>query len=531
MNAMQELWDKIRALFEPILSRSIKDVDSWDGSASNYADTNAYCAACLIDVNGAAGRNEKAQSHCMLPVRGPGDGADTYVRQAVYAAAGGHGISQVKKPEDVPEDDWNAAVKAAANKLITAYGQMDVQAPDAVYNLAGKEPPEEKRDMSSKQRAISLADVYHQVAVGLYGDGEDPSAAYLMDLFVDDGQIVAIANRGGKLMRGVVAVEGDTAKLGSLESVEMIFTSTMRSRFMVTREANGQTRWFALVATNVLNRVGEIDSAALFKDFVRRFTDDPAARPVLLDFYHQSNLIMGEATWLAADDHLLVASGTFYDNELARAFVDASLAGRGAWGNSIGYLPMHEPRSMEVLPGVTIPVYEAGVLRKIAVLPEEKAASWFTTIGVEVERDMEQNVKDALYQLFGPDKKAQADQFIAGLEQTNRSITEQGLVTRQALTEDKVREIAEAAVAKVPAVDLKPLTDAVALLTEQNTKLVERLQALETAEQQRRVDMPERGQANPTYRPRDQRGSGEPSFAELADATLNQMQTRPAGGK
>lgn len=123
------------------MAKAIKDVDKWDGSAERWDSAEDYCAACLIDVNEAAGNEDKVKGMCMLPVREPGDGADTYVRQAVYAAAGGHGIGAVQRPDDVSEDDWGAAVKAAANEIITAYGEMDEVAPDAVYEAAGKEPP------------------------------------------------------------------------------------------------------------------------------------------------------------------------------------------------------------------------------------------------------------------------------------------------------------------------------------------------------------------------------------------------------
>ena len=119
--------------------RTIKEVTTWDGSASNYKDTNSFCAACLIDVNTG---DTKDQAHCMLPVREQGDGSDVYVKQAVHACAGGHGLSQVKKPDDVSDADWNAATKKAANEIIKAYGEMDEQAPDAIYMAAGKEVPQ-----------------------------------------------------------------------------------------------------------------------------------------------------------------------------------------------------------------------------------------------------------------------------------------------------------------------------------------------------------------------------------------------------
>jgi len=48
-----------------LVRRELDVFRAWDGSASNYTDTNAYCRACLIDVNSATDRDEKAQSHSL----------------------------------------------------------------------------------------------------------------------------------------------------------------------------------------------------------------------------------------------------------------------------------------------------------------------------------------------------------------------------------------------------------------------------------------------------------------------------------
>lgn len=42
----------------------------WSGAASNYKDTAAYCAACLIDDNEPG--QPKVQSKCHLPIKEPG---------------------------------------------------------------------------------------------------------------------------------------------------------------------------------------------------------------------------------------------------------------------------------------------------------------------------------------------------------------------------------------------------------------------------------------------------------------------------
>jgi hypothetical protein len=400
------------------------------------------------------------------------------------------------------------------------------------------EPPVEVAEQTPvapvvAQRALGISDVYQQLQAALPVANETATpdtVAYMVDLFVDSGQLVALLNQGGKLYRAPVGIAGGVAQLsGTPEPVEVNFAPTMRSRVTVARLADGRVRWFALVGTNVLNRSAQIDSAALYADLVRNFR--AGGEPVYLDFFHEGPLILGHADWLDTDGHALVASGLLDDNELARAYLDASAAGRGQWGCSISYMPSTEPRNMEIVPGVTIPVYEAGVLRRIAVLPEDKAASWFTAIGVEVKR-MKKDVEDALKVLFGDEEKAKA--FVASIDATNRSIDEQGLVTRTVLGEAEVRRIVAEAVAALPKPE--PIAPAVVDFAPVNAileALTARVAALETAETERqnvrRQDMPAPRNAEVTFRPRMQRQAGEQSAAQIAEATLAKL--RPAGAQ
>jgi|SRR5579859_4375931 len=99
---------------------------SWDGSASQYSSTEAYCSACLIDLNPSG--QDKVQSKCKLPVK---DTNGNVNRNAVHAAAaalaGGRG--GVNAPP--------AEKKKAAKALIRYYGQMKEDAPDSLKRIAG----------------------------------------------------------------------------------------------------------------------------------------------------------------------------------------------------------------------------------------------------------------------------------------------------------------------------------------------------------------------------------------------------------
>lgn len=48
---------------------------AWDGSASRFKDTDAFCAACLVDDNPPGA--EKKQSLCHLPIKEPNGNVNT----------------------------------------------------------------------------------------------------------------------------------------------------------------------------------------------------------------------------------------------------------------------------------------------------------------------------------------------------------------------------------------------------------------------------------------------------------------------
>lgn len=99
----------------------------WDGSASNYSDTPAYCDACLVNEN-TGPRSKWVQAECHLPVREPGG---AYNRVALGAAAAalngarGHGVQLAP-----------AVKKAAAKKLAGLYTRFKLPIPESLKNMA-----------------------------------------------------------------------------------------------------------------------------------------------------------------------------------------------------------------------------------------------------------------------------------------------------------------------------------------------------------------------------------------------------------
>ncbi len=95
-------------------------------SASDYADTDAYCKACLIDLNPPG--QDKVQANCKLPVYEP-EGALN--RNAVHAAAGA--LAGARGGVQAPPD----ARRKAARALVRLYRELEEEPSEAVRRLAG----------------------------------------------------------------------------------------------------------------------------------------------------------------------------------------------------------------------------------------------------------------------------------------------------------------------------------------------------------------------------------------------------------
>jgi hypothetical protein len=97
----------------------------WDGSASNYKDSDAYCAACLIDSNPDG--KPKTQDNCKLPVKEPDGDVNTNALSAALGALNG--------ARNALADVSPADKKAAAKKLLSYYNGAKLTVPDSLKRL------------------------------------------------------------------------------------------------------------------------------------------------------------------------------------------------------------------------------------------------------------------------------------------------------------------------------------------------------------------------------------------------------------
>ena len=423
-NPITELFESIKRLFEPLISdvdRAIVSEGSWDGSASKYGSTAAYCSACLIDVNEGAAEDKK-QDLCKLPVKNKGG---NFVKEGLHAAA--VRFNQLKKPEGVDAGKWSAAVKSSAKKLVSLYNQMDEEPPKVLTNAS---------------RAMSLRRIYWAVQDELVRLSSNEEAwSQLLDVYEENGQMYALLSQDGKLYRSYIALGEDDVKLGEWMQVTEIHPAITakpadglaraKNSLMVMRQVDGRYRWVAQAATAILNRVGEIDSTKLFDNFVKR-AHDTGTLPTL-QFYHLGTATrLGEADFLAREGVVYINSGLFDDTPEAKIAAETLMNDQGGyWGTSIRYVPRESPQLVEIARGIKIPVYNDGIHIETSILPERRAAAWFTAIGAteEVIR-MRKEIKDELLKLLGSNQEL-ADQIEARVDCTNERAAGEGMISRE----------------------------------------------------------------------------------------------------
>lgn len=117
-SALDELLARVG--YEPLAKRAVTRAP-WNGAASKYADADAYCKACLIDMNPAG--EDKVMGRCMLPVYEPNGDLNA---NALSAAAGR--LNQTGAPA--------ADKAAAARKLMRLYGMAGMQPPPSLRGMA-----------------------------------------------------------------------------------------------------------------------------------------------------------------------------------------------------------------------------------------------------------------------------------------------------------------------------------------------------------------------------------------------------------
>lgn len=269
---------------------------------------------------------------------------------------------------------------------------------------------------------------------------------YLQELYFDSGALYALAGREGKLFRARVTVSADeVVEVGEFEQVTEIFApvSNQRTVTRVFEQPDGVYRWLSVSATAYLNRVGEIDSRALFDSFVAHAAET-GEYPYRTFMHKGEQLRTGQADYLARDGNVYITSGVYdMSSPLARIEIAALSNPEVArsWGESIGYQATAQPELETVADGVEVLVYKAGIHREISTCPEMLAAAWFTSPTITEVQRMEGTVRDSLALLMRDAglEDAERDEllgaFEAAVDRTNERGSEAGVIARSVTTQ------------------------------------------------------------------------------------------------
>lgn len=307
-----------------------------------------------------------------------------------------------------------------------------------IFNAETTAPATHARTIASTQLLQAVREHFESMNQQAYKVDASNGMVYMdwdeyysvLDVYYDDdGALFAVCQQAGKLYRLPIDVNGDTVSFGALEEIPLSGSNERAlNHITVVRQADGSRRWFAIASSAVLNRVNEIDSVKLFKNFVKR-ADESKKYPFLTFYHHGDVLRLGQADWVAQEGFLYLAAGTFADNADGQRAADTLERETDDWGTSIGYLPTEPPEFLEVIPGVIVPVYNDGINEEISIVLERDAADRFTRMSAEEKnRTMKKTEKAALVRMFGQER---ADEMERAVDGTNRSITEQNLVRRE----------------------------------------------------------------------------------------------------
>jgi hypothetical protein len=287
----------------------------------------------------------------------------------------------------------------------------------------------EERDIQHYQLIVAIEDALT----------EDYVFPWIIDFMHNRNDSYAVFADGGKLFKATYSLDGqDDVTIENVTEVKLAYPEVENSiSTKIFRSKEGELRWIAIASAAVLNRVGEIDSTALFDSFEENFSEEEL--PYLTLQHLPEEFAFGEIRGVFRHNSLLIAFGSIDESTVLGQNAEAQFS-TGEWGMSIGFRALEMPEIIE-LGGVNIPVYKKGKLVEISVLKEDRAASHFTNIlGVNEERLRMAKDRDAAKELLlefaGENSEDEVDELLDEANLRERKIKEDGLITRDADAED-----------------------------------------------------------------------------------------------
>jgi hypothetical protein len=437
------------------------------------------------------------------------------------------------------------------------------------------------KESNTSYQSLGFPDMYRQVDDLLYQEYPD-EYYWLIDLYMDEGSMFAVATQGGKLYKIELSYSNDKLSLvGSPQEVVVDFKPVSQVHFV--KQSDGSIRGFLLAATTVLNRNGRFNSQKLYDNFVENFDKHP--KPYI-DFFHLGkDFDMGTVDYIARDQYSLVASFVFNDSEIAQAMMLAYDKNPDLWGASISFYPIGGSRMVQVTEDVQLPCYDDGWLESITILPETDAQCLFTAVVSQTKEvnKMDKRVKEALELLAGGDEEL-LESFVSKVDSVNQAVEDNGLIhqnTEEAeesevteepseeeestdestdesteeeptqvgeqlqfeLDDEVISKVAEEVVGSTEISEfMQSVNDAIARINKQiedlnnevqqfrasvitkNKEVAQKLEALSKEEDEKRQewvsDLPAQRGVKVSYRAREMQSSENKSYQEIADETI-----------
>lgn len=304
-----------------------------------------------------------------------------------------------------------------------------------------------------KEDSISIQEVYDKIMIKL---SQNEEWTWLIDLFVEDSsnRIFAVFSKEGLLYRSEIFLENSEISIGDLIPLKEA-NEPISNSILINRQNDGETRWFMIASSNVLNRSASIDSSELFDNFIRRAKD--SGKYPYLTYYHLGEVFrMGSTDWLAREDNLLLASGLFDKNNIISDCMQKAYVGDPEyWGASVSFWAI-DGRMEQIADGISVPMYTDGELEEISILAEKDANCLFTAL--HSKRKVNQMRDELISQikiLTGGDEQL-ANELIKKVDESNGQIVANGLITRQAQSEEVVSEDTEKSESEEPILEQEP---------------------------------------------------------------------------
>jgi len=217
-----------------------------------------------------------------------------------------------------------------------------------------------------------------------------------------------------------------------------------KASLSIIKQANGIYRWYSVSSNNIKDRDTETVALKMLQADVARtkmFGDDSETY-----FYHIPYPLGGAPDYRAIVDGMLVESGEFNDEPVAKAVATyindhpEGLDGTG-WGTSIGF------QSMPDLSGT----FYDGYIKERSVLPMSAAANEFTQFGVKNKMTITPEQQKALDTVLGDPTLVGVVQTALSAKEKSKAADEQGVIRKAKAVTPEPASPAQAAAAATQA--------------------------------------------------------------------------------